>query len=55
MSDPEQPQRFFFVHMQKTAGIALRQRLINHFGEAAVYPTRGVDGKDPVTLVLSVD
>ena len=55
MSASERPQRIFFVHMQKTAGIALRNRLINHFGEAAVYPTRGVDGTDPVQLVLSVD
>jgi hypothetical protein len=53
--DSDQPQRYFFVHMQKTAGIALRERLINHFGEAAVYPTRGVDGTDPVELVLSID
>jgi hypothetical protein len=52
---PDQPHRFFFVHMQKTAGMALRQRLINHFGEPAVYPTRGVDGTDPVELVLSID
>jgi hypothetical protein len=49
------PHRYFFVHMQKTAGMALRHRLINHFGEAAVYPTRGVDGRDPVKLVLSID
>lgn len=48
-------QRYLFVHMQKTAGMALRDRLINHFGARAVYPTRGVDGKDPVQLVLSVD
>jgi hypothetical protein len=41
--------------MQKTAGIALRQRLINNFGEPAVYPTKGMDGTDPVTLVLSID
>jgi hypothetical protein len=41
--------------MQKTAGIALRRRLINHFGEAAVYPTSGVDGTNPVELVLSTD
>jgi hypothetical protein len=51
----DQPHRYFFVHMQKTAGIALRERLINHFGEAAVYPTRGVDGTDPVELVISID
>jgi hypothetical protein len=49
------PPRFFFVHMQKTAGMALRQRLINHFGEAAVYPTRGADGRNPFVLVLSIE
>ncbi|MEK6250796.1 MAG: hypothetical protein AABM43_02425 [Actinomycetota bacterium] len=49
------PHRYLFVHMQKTAGMALRHRLINHFGEAAVYPIRGVDGRDPVKLVLSTD
>ena len=53
--DPDQPHRFFLVHIRKTAGTALRRRLINHFGEAAVYPTQGVDGTDPVTLMLSVD
>jgi hypothetical protein len=47
--------RFFFVHMQKTAGTALRLRLINHFGQAAVYPTAHVDGTDRVKLVLSID
>jgi hypothetical protein len=49
------PRRYFFVHMQKTGGTALRLRLMNHFGEAAVYPTRGVDGTDRVKLVLSID
>ena len=53
--DPDQPHRFFFVHIRKTGGTALRRRLINHFGEAAVYPTQGVDGTDPVKLMLSVD
>jgi hypothetical protein len=53
--DFDRPHRYFFVHMQKTAGIALRQRLMNHFGKAAVYPTRGVDGTDPVELALSID
>ena len=49
------PQRYFFVHMQKTAGMALRRRLINHFGETAVYPTQDVDGPDLVRLLLSID
>jgi hypothetical protein len=54
-TDPDQPHRYFFVHMQKTAGLALRQRLINHFGKAAVYPTRDVDGSNLVQLLLSID
>ena len=56
MSSSEESRRFFFVHMQKTAGTALRQGLINHFGERAVYPTRGVDdGTDPTQPVASID
>ncbi|HEX6460181.1 MAG TPA: hypothetical protein VF032_14775 [Thermoleophilaceae bacterium] len=49
-------QRFFFVHMMKTAGTALRYRLINHFGAEAVYPAHVLDGtgKDFVQGVLSV-
>ena len=54
MSNAEQ-QRCFFVHMQKTAGTALRQGLINHFGKRAVYPTQGVDGTNPTQLVTSTD
>jgi len=34
-----EPTRFFFVHLQKTAGTALYQRLRDHFGVQAVYPT----------------
>jgi hypothetical protein len=33
------PERFFFVHLQKTGGTALFQRLREGFGPAAVYPT----------------
>jgi hypothetical protein len=51
----QQPQRYFFLHIMKTAGTALRRKLINHFGEAAVYPTKRLDGTDPVTLYMSVD
>jgi hypothetical protein len=32
-------QRWFFVHMHKTAGTALYQRLHEHFPPAAIYPT----------------
>jgi hypothetical protein len=51
----DQPHRYFFVRMQRTAGAALRRRLVNHFGEAAVYPIRGVDGTDPMKLRVSID
>jgi GT2 family glycosyltransferase len=55
MSNAEPSGRCFFVHMQKTAGTALRRGLINHFGKRAVYPTQGVDGTDPTQLVTSTD
>ena len=48
-----EPPRFFFVHMQKTAGTALWRRLMQQFEPAATYPGPG-DGEPPVT-VLSVD
>ena len=38
--DPDQPTRFFVVHMQKTAGTTLRDRLRATFPEAAIYPNR---------------
>jgi len=34
-----EPQRYFFVHLQKTGGTALFQRLRDSFGASAVYPT----------------
>ena len=37
------------------AGSSLRRRLDHHFGERAVYPTRDVDGSDPVKLMLSIE
>ena len=33
-----EPERFFFVHMQKTGGPRLYMRTKRHFGEAGVYP-----------------
>lgn len=30
--------RFFFVHLVKTAGTSVRTRLQHHFGERAIYP-----------------
>lgn len=48
------PERFFFIHLQKTAGTTLRERLKEHFGPAAVYPNRS-DGRDVFTQYLDVD
>jgi hypothetical protein len=31
-------ERYFFMHLPKTAGMSLYQRLTHHHGEAAVYP-----------------
>lgn len=45
--------RFFFVHLQKTAGISLRQRMQHHFGEAAIYPD-GSDGLDRIESFMSM-
>jgi hypothetical protein len=33
-----EPKRYFFMHVPKTAGMVLYQRLIHHHGEGAVYP-----------------
>jgi hypothetical protein len=47
------PRRYFFVHLQKTAGTALFRRLRHHFGIEAVYPRPDEQGT-PAT-VLDVD
>jgi len=43
-----EPQRFFFVHMQKTGGVSLYVRMQREFGEHGVYPDAS-DG-DPVAV-----
>jgi hypothetical protein len=48
------PQRFFFVHVQKTAGTTLNKRMQRHFGRTAIYPDRDVDG-EIVASVISVE
>ena len=45
-----EPTRFFFVHLQKTAGTALFRRLRHHFGPDAVYPTPAYQGTLEATL-----
>jgi hypothetical protein len=47
------PRRWFFVHLQKTAGTALFQRLRHHFGTGAVYPMPEYQGTPEA--VLDVD
>lgn len=48
-----EPERFFFVHLQKTGGTALFQRLLEHFDPAEVYPMPEDRGK--IAAVLDVD
>lgn len=48
-----EPTRFFVVHMQKTAGTSLRDRLRHHFDEAAIYPNR-TDGTSKGHVVISL-
>ncbi|MSO87321.1 MAG: hypothetical protein EXQ71_07355 [Acidimicrobiia bacterium] len=50
MSDPD---RFFFVHLQKTGGTALFQRLRESFGVEVVYPTLADQGN--VAAVIDVE
>jgi hypothetical protein len=48
-----EPQRFFFVHVQKSAGTSLIFRLRREFGRAAMYPPES--DKGDVASVISVD
>lgn len=47
------PDRFFFVHLQKTAGTTLIKRFQRHLDESVVYPNES-DG-DIVACVISVE
>lgn len=47
------PERWFFVHLQKTGGTALFQRLRDHFGREGVYPLPEDQGTP--AAVLDVD
>lgn len=48
-----EPERFFFVHVQKAAGTSLVFRLRREFGRAAIYPPES--DKGDVNAVISVD
>lgn len=43
-------QRFFFVHLQKTAGTALFRRLRHQFGDRGVYPMPEYQGTPETAL-----
>ena len=47
--------RYFFVHVQKTAGTALFKRLKRHFGDRAVYPDASDGDLATVVPQLSVE
>lgn len=47
-------QRFFHVHVPKTAGTSLRTRVQHHFGERAVYPDAS-DGIEQIEAVISIE
>jgi len=48
-----EPTRYFFIHLQKTGGTALFQRLRQAVGPEAVYP--GARDQGDVTAVIDVD
>jgi hypothetical protein len=52
-ADAFRDRRFFFVHLQKTAGTTLFRRLKQQFGAGAVYPTPEYQGD--VDAVIGVD
>ena len=52
---PEEPQRFFFVHMQKTAGTTLTRRLRNCFGETAMCPNAVERAGNPMRAAFDVE
>jgi hypothetical protein len=48
-----EPARYFFVHLQKTAGTSFSRQIKDLFGRPAVYPS-DEDG-DPIARVIDVD
>lgn len=50
----DEPQRYFFVHVPKTAGTALFVRLRNQFGYMAVYPTPEYEGRLETSIGIEV-
>ena len=46
-----EPTRYFFVHLQKTAGTSFSRQMKDAFGRPAIYPS-DEDG-DPIARVSS--
>lgn len=52
---PDDPERFFLLHVQKAAGTSLMSRLQHHFGKPAVYPDRSDGDEDAVISVQRLE
>ena len=48
-----EPTRWFFVHLQKTAGTSFSRQMKDAFGRPAIYPSD--DDGDPIARVVDVD
>jgi hypothetical protein len=48
-----EPTRWFFVHLQKTAGTSFSRQMKDAFGRPAIYPSD--DDGDPIARVIDVD
>lgn len=48
-------QRYFFIHIQKTAGSSVRKHLHELFDWQSIYPPKDLDGGMPAFLTAYVD
>ena len=46
-NEEDETKRFFFIHIQKTAGTSLREHLLENFDRSEVYPP-GEGGRQKV-------
>jgi Sulfotransferase family len=52
---PTAGQRFFFVHVMKTAGTTFALQLRSEFSEESIYPAKGHDWESPADLERYTD
>jgi serine O-acetyltransferase len=50
----EEPLRFFFIHLMKTAGTSFAFQLRRQFDPSAVYPSEGLDRRDGTDMASYV-